>query len=231
MVQVFLLKLEDDMEASVFDRLVDSLPQSSQQRILDTKGQIKARQRLISEILIRSLAAESTSAKARDIQIERDKFGKPFIVGLKDFHYNYSHSRDWLACAISDQPVGIDIEMLREISIGLAKRYFTDKEYSYITSAPAESQLQRFYQLWGMKEAYVKMLGQGLRIELNTFSICIGDHDIFVESQDTDTSCFFQQINILENYMVSLCSKKSEKAVTAVIMDQSKLIADFLQLL
>ena len=41
--------------------------------------------------------------------LERTEDGKPFIPGLADIHFNLSHSGDYIACAFSDQEVGLDL--------------------------------------------------------------------------------------------------------------------------
>ena len=44
---------------------------------------------------------------------EYNEHGKPFIVGHPEIFFNLSHCKEAVACAISDQPVGIDVESVR----------------------------------------------------------------------------------------------------------------------
>lgn len=48
------------------------------------------------------------------LQLKYDHHRKPIIVG-GSFHISISHSKDVVICAISDQPVGIDIEFKRPL--------------------------------------------------------------------------------------------------------------------
>lgn len=50
--------------------------------------------------------------------------GKPVVRHIPSFHFNLSHSGDWVVCAIDDAPVGIDIEEIKPIDLAIAKRFF-----------------------------------------------------------------------------------------------------------
>lgn len=92
-----------------------------------------------------------------------DDFGKPYWPGSR-WQFNYSHSRDWLALAVAQQPVGLDIESTaREPRVeALVQRYFHANEQALSTD------LCGFLQIWTRKEAVLKAQGLGLRIELNS---------------------------------------------------------------
>ena len=59
--------------------------------------------------------------------------GKPFLKGYPDVYFNISHTKGRCAVALSDKPVGIDIERFRDFFDGhsfvtIAKRYFSEAE-------------------------------------------------------------------------------------------------------
>ena len=83
--------------------------------------------------------------------------GKPFIVGHPDIHFNISHCREAAICVISDKPVGVDIESVREYKDSLARYTMNDEELALINGSPLE-----FTKLWTMKEAVLKLAGTGL---------------------------------------------------------------------
>jgi 4'-phosphopantetheinyl transferase len=73
-----------------------------------------------------------------------------------NIHFNISHSANYVACAIADSPVGIDIEGRRKVNSAVAKRYFTDEEIESIHSD------EDFFKIWTFKEALGKYTGDGL---------------------------------------------------------------------
>ena len=88
--------------------------------------------------------------------------GKPFIVGHPDIHFNLSHCREAVACIVSDRPVGIDVESIREYSDSLARYTMNDEELAQINAA--RSPAVAFTRLWTQKEALLKMSGEGIGV-------------------------------------------------------------------
>lgn len=90
--------------------------------------------------------------------------GKPYILHVP-WHYNLSHSGDYVALAMSDTPVGIDIQQMRSYRDSMVKRFFSAEEtaaYENLSSQSTREQKLLFYTLWCRKEAYGKLLGSGL---------------------------------------------------------------------
>ncbi len=58
------------------------------------------------------------------------EYGKANISNYENIHFNLSHSGKMVACAISDEEVGIDVEYNDpEIDLDIAKHYFNNSEY------------------------------------------------------------------------------------------------------
>ena len=127
------------------------------------------------ELLARLMIAGKLNISAEDIMFDRTDRGKPFAVGLP-VEFSLSHSFQLVLCALSDRPVGADIEMTRRISQKLVNYVCTDRELHYLSSA-AESDVynRRFLEVWTAKEAYFKRLGTGIT---SLKDICVLD-DLF----------------------------------------------------
>jgi 4'-phosphopantetheinyl transferase len=52
-------------------------------------------------------------------------------------------------------------------------RCFTDEEINYINGQREADILSRFYEVWTLKESYIKAIGLGLSCPLRFFSVCI----------------------------------------------------------
>ena len=86
--------------------------------------------------------------------------GKPFFPSHPALHFNLSHSGPYAFCALSDVPVGVDVERLRPRRAALAKRALSEEESAWYVSRGRR--WEDFYTLWTCKEARVKCLGTGL---------------------------------------------------------------------
>ena len=90
-------------------------------------------------------------------ELIHDKDGKPSLTDYPDIHVSLSHCRVAVACAVSDQPVGIDIETLDHYNEDIARRVMSAEEMRQITSAPEPA--VAFTLLWTMKESLFKLTG------------------------------------------------------------------------
>ncbi len=117
----------------------------------------------------RTVAAEMLSRKMisdwcktispEKISFGKTEYGKPFAIGL-DVHFNVSHSGNMVVCAIDKNPVGIDVEKIREYKFSVAKRVCSAEEILFIEQS--ENPAKEFIKIWTMKEAYAKFSGTGL---------------------------------------------------------------------
>ncbi len=110
--------------------------------------------------LVRKAVSEKFNISKNDIRFRVGENGKPYIKDVK-IEFSISHSGDIAVCAISDKPVGIDIEKIRDININLVKRVFTPDEQQYVLEKWSLSK-ERFFEVWTRKEAYAKMNGKGV---------------------------------------------------------------------
>ena len=97
---------------------------------------------------------------------EYNEHGKPSIVGHPEIHFSLSHCKEAAACVISDQPVGIDVESIREYKEGLAHYAMNDEEVRRIEVS--DNPAAAFIRLWTMKEATLKLIGTGISDDLKT---------------------------------------------------------------
>ena len=97
---------------------------------------------------------------------EYNEHGKPSIVGHPEICFNLSHCKEAVVCVISDKPVGVDVESIREYKDSLANYTMNENELHQIKTAtnPAAA----FIHLWTMKEATTKLEGTGISNDMKT---------------------------------------------------------------
>ncbi|MBO4690109.1 MAG: 4'-phosphopantetheinyl transferase superfamily protein [Paludibacteraceae bacterium] len=87
--------------------------------------------------------------------------GKPYLDGGPFF--SISHCKEAIAVAVSDEPVGIDIESIRHADDSLIERVMNENERSLIRAKSQGTEADRmFTRLWTQKEAIVKAQGTGI---------------------------------------------------------------------
>lgn len=143
----------------------------------------------LAEALLRKLVG--------DVEIFRPLGQKPYCLG---FEMSISHSAGVVAVALSDVPIGVDIEKIRQPRIRAAKRLFTEAELAVVDS--------RFWDIWTRKEAYGKAQGRGLYSKLAQFDTL----------NDLNFSSF-----IFEDF---ICCVYSPKTPDFIVISQSELVLE-----
>ena len=108
-----------------------------------------------------------------DFDLEYDEFGKPHLKDGK--HISISHSHEFSTIIISDQKVGIDIELQREKIIKIADK-FVDYEFEFLNKQNQEDYIKKLTVIWGIKESIFKIRNEiGIsfkeHIQAKTFEI------------------------------------------------------------
>jgi len=97
---------------------------------------------------------------------EYNEHGKPSIVGHPEIFFNLSHCKEAAICVVNDQPIGVDVEAIREYKDGLAEYTMNENELQQIKIAANPS--AAFIRLWTMKEATTKLIGTGISNDMKT---------------------------------------------------------------
>ena len=153
---------------------------------------------LVSRALVRYLIAEVTRQDPESLCFSTNEHGKPFLVGFPEIHFNLSHSHGAAVCALCrNAAVGVDVEdMGRHTDLSIAKRFFSSYETALVSKASGAEKRKLFFDIWTLKEAYIKAVGKGLSIPLNSFSFNANETEIritFSDSGQADPSWQFLQ--------------------------------------
>lgn len=116
----------------------------------------------------RALAAQWLQLDVRRIALDAYPDGRPLLRVDGDaapLHLSLSHSGEWLALALADTPVGVDIELPRRVRDwrALARFVFSPEECERVDTAAEETRAEIFHALWTLKEAHGKRSGEGLQ--------------------------------------------------------------------
>jgi len=160
---------------------------------------------LFGAVLVRSEIYRTLGSYDRKLIFSTNDFGKPFLANESKFHFNISHTENYVACVIADEPVGIDIENITSINLKIAKRCFTPEEVDYVTGTKF---LYRFFEVWTKKESRLKMEGKGLSKPLSSFSV--------FDLAELDLFNYFKVLHT-DDVICHVCSSKKEKPTIRII--------------
>lgn len=132
-------------------------------------------------------------------EFAKNEHGKPYIIG-HPIHYNISHSGQYVVLVTAEMEVGVDVQEKRAARMeSVAKRFFAEEEWQAVSKCESEEKKDLFYRIWCRKEAYGKYLGIGLSNNLLGINV--------LEELD---NIKFHDLEIIENYQISICSRKGE---------------------
>lgn len=90
-------------------------------------------------------------------------YGAPYIEGGP--YFSISHCKRGIAVAVSENPIGIDIEAIRTFSPDLMRKTMNEDEQLRITSSAIPE--VEFIRFWTQKEALLKLQGTGIISDLH----------------------------------------------------------------
>lgn len=95
-----------------------------------------------------------------------NQHGKPSIAGYPEIHFSISHCQRAIAVAVSDSPVGIDVESFRKADDALLHRTMNEEEIRMVEASDCRE--RTFIELWTRKEAVFKLIGTGITDDILT---------------------------------------------------------------
>jgi len=167
-------------DAALWQRYLDLLPPGEIERIYRFAREPDRRRGLMACALTRAALARHTGVEPAAMRFTRDRLGKPELVDppRTGLSFNISHTGELVLCGVSRAgSVGVDVERHdRKLNdLALARRFFAPDEAAALEAVPPAGRRRAFFELWTLKEAYVKACGRGLSMPLNHFAIAFGE--------------------------------------------------------
>ncbi len=170
---------------------------------------------LLSELLARMELSKVLSVPPDKLVFLRSELGKPYLAGFPEIHFSISHTNGAIAFACDSSPVGIDTEPLSGRHKAGIMRFFTDHEREFITKNGNSE--EALLKIWTRKEAYVKMLGTGLKTPLKSF-----------DTVSDTIPCTFAT-KIIGSHILSLCFSQNQPYSTKVKITSERYLLNFSQ--
>jgi 4'-phosphopantetheinyl transferase len=230
MLQTYAVKITE-FPLTYLDALYNKLPTGRTTKLRRFHQLADTLRGVTGDILTRVVISELLHKPTYDLSFSRDFYGKSSLVDLDEhIGFNISHSGDWVVLVVSSsEQVGVDIEEIKKVDLAIAQRFFSNEEFVSITSRSEEdNQSLHFYEIWTAKESYVKAVGKGLSIQLNSFST-VKDKEMARIKTIDDKAWFFQRFMIDQNYVITTCVDKDELCEGIQILDIKSIVGVFLK--
>ncbi len=209
MVWVFATTIRDVPDHELCAKLIPLLNPQKRERVESLVHREDVVRTLTGERLIRHVVKRELGIEGTAVRMETNAYGKPFLVGYPGFHFNLSHSGQWVVCAVGGRPVGIDVERMGEADYQTAAYFFSAVEQEDLSAKPVADQRSYFYHLWTLKESFLKCTGTGFSISPVSFTIKIEDKGIRLRtpSGEIDAKYCLRLFDLDRGYALAGCSE------------------------
>jgi 4'-phosphopantetheinyl transferase len=172
--EVTVCVLQLDASVAALEELSSSLTDEERSRA-DRYRVASARcQFVMTRATLRQILGAHLGVPPPEVPIGHTGAGKPVLTG-GDLHFNVTHTDGLALIALARQPVGIDVERVREIANpdGLVSRFFSPHEREEYLALPDALRPAGFFRGWTCKEALIKASGlsvaflEGFDVELH----------------------------------------------------------------
>ena len=186
-IHIWRIQLDRPLKAVIpFDKIL-----SDSERFKANKFRLERdkRQYKVSHGAMRTILGKYLGIDPQKIQYTYSPLGKPFLASdiyKKQLHFNLSHSGDYALCALTlNRSIGIDLEYMCYVPDmeTMSDYFFSLKEKDLILSLSPYMRQQAFFNLWTLKEAYLKATGKGID-NLHNIEITFSAEDLSLSIVD-----------------------------------------------
>lgn len=185
-----------DVSCIDIEAFLSKVSPARREKTLHLAGDDDKRRSLGVELLLKKVTGRS------DYVLSKNE--KPYFPDNEVF-FSLAHCGDYAVCAVSDVPVGVDIELPRVGGARLAKRFFRPDEAALVYAADDPD--REFCRLWTLKESYIKYADLRLG-DVRSFSVVSGAE-----------GCSFSSASYGE-YLIGCCAKTQDIGEVIVINEK-----------
>jgi 4'-phosphopantetheinyl transferase len=175
--EVHLWAIRFEASEDRFERCRQWLDSGERERAARFHFERHARAYILGRGALRALIGAYLNLPPEAIRFRYGAKGKPALdLGPAGIAFNFSNSGPFglYAFALGCE-LGVDVEELRPVPEieNIAARFFARDEISDLMSLPEPERPCAFFRCWTRKEAYVKAVGDGLSVPLDSFRVAL----------------------------------------------------------
>ena len=216
MIRVFTMKAvgKDFLAASWSPYLTEE-----RKKLADRKKGERERQLFLgAEVLLNVSLQRAGIEIPLPAKYKRNEHGKPYLEDRQGIYVNWSHSGDYVICAVADREVGIDLQYAgKEPKESLVRKLLQPDELRFYENEPELERQRLFYEYWAVKESFLKALGTGFSTPLDRFYVEFQEP---VSEGERRTPHVVQKVNDRQ-YRCQLLPIKDEEYTAAVCIEDT----------
>lgn len=224
-MKIIALSVKNGISKAIYTEFIQLITAEKKESLTNFLFKRDAERTLIAELLVRLVVIENFGIKNPDIQFGYGVFRKPFIIGLPDFHFNLSHSGDWVICAYGNEEIGIDVELINDKSESFIEYCFSNNEYQKYLDSNESDRLLFFYKIWTLKESYLKLTGKGFYhdLKLKDISFISNSFEFQLHNNFENVNVFSKTLLFNECYTLGVSSYSEIKIDIWEVIDLEEL--------
>lgn len=187
MFKLYLFNQYEQLSESFLNRALLIFPNDRRIRVQHYRQEIDRKNSIVAYLMLQYALRECYGITV--FKIKLGEYGKPYLPEYPHIHFNISHCKEGCAVAVSDRPIGIDIQEVCSFSWSIAKYACSQSELEHLEKCTDRESC--FTKMWTIKESYIKMIGRGLSYSLDRI--------------DTTKNCTNIAVLKLKNCFVAVC--------------------------
>ena len=231
--KVYLYKLNNELISE--EKLISAVPRCRLEKAEKLKVESARYESLVAGRLMVIALADYLGVTENQIIAEIDKFStvseaskKVYPLKFRNVYYNISHSKQYIAVAIAETAVGVDVEGKDDKDFKVTRRMFCAEDQLYVIGETSEAENNsnvmldipvdgesdtlaqaRFRDVWTEKESFLKCTGQGISVPLKSFMTDKNDGAVISKGYDMNGRQFYNKTERLDgdDYSISICSE------------------------
>ncbi|MGL4607070.1 MAG: 4'-phosphopantetheinyl transferase family protein [Eubacteriaceae bacterium] len=209
--KIFIGDIRSLEDPIIIESHISKITKERQEKIEKIKSIYGKAVSLGAEILLRK-AYFKIFGESEIPKIIKGSHGKPKFLECEGIAFNLSHSGDFVVCAFSEKPIGIDLQIVKPMRGDLVTRYFSELEKKWWHALPEDQKEGGFYNLWSCKESYIKYTGKGFSTPLNDFSVIFPGEDFneiptLILKSGCKEAVFLKKLKCPKGYVLWCCSE------------------------
>lgn len=236
MIEIYIADTVALADSGMFQHYMGRVDETRRQKVFQCKTEEDRKRSLLAGYLIQTgmkdrIGGESgglADTAPLSLSYSYGENGKPYFKDYQNISFSLSHSGNYVAAAFDNDNVGIDIQYKKKARFDVAERFFSTEDKVLLHRLGEEESGSCFYELWAVKEAYMKLTGEGLRQGLDRTAVepdCEDRSIGRIRKKNSDEAAFYRLCNIVEKYSIAVCSysKISDIKINEVELTDEKL--------
>lgn len=210
--KVYLADVRPLLSDRVYEQVIHLVPESRREKADALQGR-RAKAASLAAGFLAKYALRQLGFSDREVCYP--KAGQPVVKGDPPLFLSLSHSGDYAACTVSAVPVGVDIQEIRPVRFGVLRHFFEEDQcrefkrqcrLSDGADMLTGDSLLLFMRYWAVKESYMKLTGQGMRMGFQNLSLNFQNQSVW-EIAHPERPARFLELKAPDGYVLAICQE------------------------